>query len=233
MAHPSNDTTDSDLNLLQKNQEDTWRVFRIMAEFVDGFDRLSKVGPCVSIFGSARVQRNTHEYRLTKEIAKEFVRAGYGIISGGGPGIMEAANRGAREAAGASVGVCIDLPFEEDVNEYIDKDKLIKFRHFFVRKVMFVKYGQGFIVMPGGLGTLDEFFEAVTLIQTKKINPFPIVLVGTKYWKGLLEWLEQTVLEDGKISPSDLNIFSITDSPKEAVAIVKRFYKKTEHGPNF
>jgi uncharacterized protein (TIGR00730 family) len=224
---------DEQLGRLLKTQQDVWRVFRIMSEFVEGFDVLSKVGPCITIFGSSRVKPNTPTYRLAKTLAKEFVKAGYGVISGGGPGVMEAANRGAREAAGISVGVTIDLPFEEKTNPYIDPDKLIKFKHFFVRKVMFVKYAQGFVVLPGGFGTLDEFFESVTLIQTKKTYPFPVVLMGTKYWGGLMDWIKETVLAEGMVSKPDLSIFSVTDDPKEAVAIVKKFYKKEEHGPNF
>ena len=218
---------------LLKVQQDVWRVFRIMSEFVEGFDTLSKLGPCITVFGSARVKPNTEIYRLAKNVAKEFVKAGYGVISGGGPGVMEAANRGAREAAGPSVGVAIDLPHEEKANPYIDPDKLIKFKHFFVRKVMFVKYAQGFVVLPGGFGTLDEFFEAVTLIQTKKTFSFPVVLMGKKYWGGLIAWINDTLVEEGMVSKPDLNIFSVTDDPREAVAIVKRFYKKEEHGPNF
>lgn len=224
---------DEQLVELVKTQKDVWRVFRVMAEFVEGFSMLSKLGSCVSIFGSARVKPGTHYYRLTKNVAKEFVKAGYGVISGGGPGIMEAANRGAREAAGTSVGVCIDLPFETRANPYVDSDKLITFKHFYVRKVMFVKYAQGFIVMPGGFGTLDEFFEAITLIQTKRIHPFPVVLMGKDYWGGLIEWFKTKMLEEGMISKSDFDYFSLTDEPKEAVAIVKKFYKKEEHGPNF
>lgn len=224
---------DEQLLRLMKTQQDVWRVFRIMSEFVEGFDILSKLGHSITIFGSARVKPNTEIYRLAKSVAKEFVRAGYGIITGGGPGVMEAANRGAREAAGSSVGVTIDLPFEEKANSYIDADKLIKCKHFFVRKVMFVKYAQGFVVLPGGLGTLDEFFEAMTLIQTRKVHPFPVILMGSKYWKGLVGWLKDTAISEGMISHSDLNIFSITDDPREAVSIVKRFYKKEEHGPNF
>lgn len=224
---------DEQLDELVKTQKDVWRVFRVMAEFVEGFSMLSKLGSCVSIFGSARVKPGTPYYRLTKNVAKEFVKAGYGVISGGGPGIMEAANRGAREAAGTSVGVCIDLPFETRANPYVDPDKLITFKHFYVRKVMFVKYAQGFIVMPGGFGTLDEFFEAVTLIQTKRIHPFPVVLMGKDYWEGLIEWFKTKMLDEGMISKSDLDFFSLTDEPKEAVAIVKKFYKKEEHGPNF
>lgn len=224
---------DAQLDLVLKTQQDVWRVFRVMAEFVEGFSTLGKLGPCVSIFGSARVAPGTQYYRLAKTVAKEFVHAGYGVISGGGPGIMEAANRGAREAAGTSVGINIDLPFEQKANPYIDPDKLITFRHFYVRKVMFVKYAQGFIVMPGGFGTFDEFFESITLIQTKKIHPFPIVLMGSDYWKGLIDWLKDRVISEGMISKSDFDLFSITDDPKHAVATVKRFYKKEEHGPNF
>jgi hypothetical protein len=224
---------DTQVDLLLKTQQDVWRVFRVMAEFVEGFATLSKLGPCVSIFGSARIGSGTPYYRLAKSVAKEFVRAGYGIISGGGPGVMEAANRGAREAAGTSVGMNIDLPFEQQANPYIDADKLITFKHFYVRKVMFVKYAQGFIVMPGGFGTLDEFFESLTLIQTRKIHPFPVVLMGSEYWKGLMEWLKKHALSEGMISKSDLELFSITDDPKHAVGIVKRFYRKEEHGPNF
>jgi len=224
---------DTQVDLLLKTQQDVWRVFRVMAEFVEGFATLSKLGPCVSIFGSARIGSGTPYYRLAKSVAKEFVRAGYGIISGGGPGVMEAANRGAREAAGTSVGMNIDLPFEQQANPYIDADKLITFKHFYVRKVMFVKYAQGFIVMPGGFGTLDEFFESLTLIQTRKIHPFPVVLMGSEYWRGLMEWLKKHALSEGMISKSDLELFSITDDPKHAVGIVKRFYRKEEHGPNF
>jgi uncharacterized protein (TIGR00730 family) len=224
---------DTQVDLLLKTQEDVWRVFRVMAEFVEGFSTLSKLGPCVSIFGSARIKPNTHYYRLAKSIAKDFVRSGYGIISGGGPGIMEAANRGAREAAGTSVGMNIDLPFEQKANPYIDPDKLITFKHFYVRKVMFVKYAQGFIVMPGGFGTLDEFFESLTLIQTRKIHTFPIILMGSEYWQGLLDWMKKHPLSEGMISKSDLDLFTITDDPKEAVTIVKKFYRKEVHGPNF
>jgi hypothetical protein len=224
---------DEQLDRLVGVQQDVWRVFRVMAEFVDGFSTLSKLGPCVSIFGSARVKPNTPFYRLAKAVAKEFAKAGYGVISGGGPGVMEAANRGAREAASPSAGLAIDLPFEEKANPYIDPDKLIKFKHFYVRKVMFVKYAQGFIVLPGGFGTLDEMFEAITLIQTKKISPFPVVLMGKEYWGGLIGWLKNTMLESGMISKTDLDFFTLTDDPKEAVSIVKRFYAKTEHGPNF
>jgi uncharacterized protein (TIGR00730 family) len=224
---------DEQLEKLIKTQKDVWRVFRVMAEFVEGFETLSKLGPCITMFGSARAKPGSLHYRLAKAVAKEFGKAGYGIISGGGPGIMEAANRGAREAASPSIGINIDLPFEQKANDYIDPDKLMTFRHFFVRKVMFVKYAQGFVVLPGGFGTFDEFFEALTLIQTKKVHTFPVVLMGSEYWKGMLSWMKSTVLSEGMIAKSDLELFSVTDDPREAVAIVKRHYKKEEHGPNF
>ena len=224
---------DEQLGRIIKTQEDVWRVFRVMAEFVEGFARLSALGPCVSIFGSARVKPNTPYYRLSKSVAKEFGKAGYGVISGGGPGVMEAANRGAREAASPSAGLAIDLPFEEKANPFIDTDKLIKFKHFYVRKVMLVKYAQAFIVLPGGFGTMDEMFEAITLIQTKKIHPFPVILMGKKFWGGLIDWLKNSMLEEGMISAKDPDLFYLTDDPREAVAIVKKFYKKEEHGPNF
>ncbi len=232
--HTSHDLKqDEELARLLKTQQDIWRVFRIMSEFVEGFDHLSKLGPCVSIFGSARVKPASPSYRLAKATAKAFAKAGYGVISGGGPGIMEAANRGAREAAGVSVGINIDLPFEQRPNPYIDSDKLLAFKHFFVRKVMFVKYAQAFIVMPGGFGTLDEFFEAVTLIQTRKMSTFPVVMMVSEYWSGLLEWIKARLLKDGMISRKDLDIFTAADKPEEAVAVVEEFYKKAKHGPRF
>jgi len=224
---------DQELTQLLKVQDDVWRVFRIMAEFVEGFSTLSKLGPCVSIFGSARAKPSTHYYRLAKSVAKEFGKAGYGVISGGGPGVMEAANRGAREAASASAGLPIDLPAEEKPNPYIDSDKLIKFKHFYVRKVMLVKYAQAFIVLPGGFGTFDEMFEAITLIQSRKISPFPVILMGTEYWEGLISWIRNTVQSNGMIAKSDLDILAITDDPQEAVAIVKKFYRKEKFGPHF
>ncbi len=224
---------DEELGRVLRTQQDIWRVFRIMSEFVEGFDLLSKLGPCVSIFGSARVSPGSPYYRLTKELAKEFARAGYGVISGGGPGVMEAANRGAREAGGVSVGINIDLPFEQRPNPFIDPDKLITFKHFFVRKVMFVKYAQAFVVMPGGFGTLDEFFEAVTLMQTRKIEQFPVVMMGSEYWGGLVEWIRRTPLSRGMIGEKDLAIFSLADKPREAVNIVSTFYRKIKHGPKF
>lgn len=224
---------DFKLDRLLKTQDDIWRVFRVMSEFVEGFQTLSKLGPCVTIFGSARTKPGSRYYELTSAVAKEFVRNGYGIISGGGPGIMEAANKGAKEAGGASVGINIDLPFEQSANPHIDKDKLITFRHFYVRKVMFAKYAQAFVVMPGGFGTLDELFESVTLVQTKKVTPFPIILMGKEYWGGMLEWVKSTMLAEGTISKKDLSLFSLTDDPNEPAQIVVDFYKSVEHAPNF
>ena len=213
---------------------DSWHIFKIMSEFVDGFDTLSKIGPCVSVFGSARTKSDDKYYHKAEEIAFLLTRKGYGVITGGGPGIMEAANKGARRGCGKSVGLNINLPFEQSANEYIDIDKLINFDYFFVRKVMFVKYAQGFIVLPGGVGTLDELFEAITLIQTEKIAKFPIVLVGKLYWKGLVQWIKQVMLEQQKnISKSDLNLIQIVDSPIEAVDIIEKFYKKYTLKPNF
>ena len=214
--------------------EDSWQIFKVMSEFVEGFEKLSKIGPCVSIFGSARTKENHDYYLLAEEIAYQLTSKGYGVISGGGPGIMEAANKGASRGNGKSVGLNIDLPFEQKANDYIDLDKLINFDYFFVRKVMFVKYSQGFIVMPGGVGTLDELFEALTLIQTKKIAPFPIVLVGKNYWDGLLSWIKEVMLsKESNISEEDLNLFSIVDSAEEAVKKIDDFYSKYLLKPNF
>ncbi len=224
---------DIKLEQLLKTQDDIWRVFRVMSEFVEGFQTLSKLGPCVTIFGSARIKPGSRYYELTTTVAKEFVRNGYGIISGGGPGIMEAANKGAKEAGGASVGINIDLPFEQSANPHIDKDKLITFRHFYVRKVMFAKYAQAFVVMPGGFGTLDELFESVTLVQTKKVTPFPIILMGKEYWGGMLDWVKTTMVAEGTISKKELNLFSLTDDPMEPAQIVVDFYRSIRHAPNF
>lgn len=213
---------------------DSWAIFKVMAEFVNGYEAMGRIGPCVSIFGSARTKSEDKYYKLTKEIAFKISRAGYGVISGGGPGIMEAANKGARLGGGASVGLNIDLPFEQHFNAYIDSDKNLQFDYFFVRKVMFVKYSQGFVVMPGGFGTLDELFEAITLIQTKKIGKFPIILVGSEYWKGLIDWIEN-VLRDQytNISPEDMNLIKIVDTSDEVVEIIDNFYKKYNLAPNF
>ncbi|WP_114777346.1 LOG family protein [Botryobacter ruber] len=213
---------------------DSWQIFKVMAEFVEGFEKLAKIGPCVSIFGSARTKSDHRYYQMAEEIAAKLVRHGYGVITGGGPGIMEAGNKGAHSEGGKSVGLNIQLPFEQFSNIYIDPDKLINFDYFFVRKVMFVKYAQGFIGMPGGFGTLDELFEAITLIQTKKIGAFPIVLVGRSYWQGLFDWLDSVMLqEESNISPEDLDLVHIVDDPSEAVKIIDDFYSKYLLSPNF
>ena len=214
--------------------KDSWQIFKIMSEFVEGFETMAKIGPCVSIFGSARTTTESSYYHLAEEIAFKLTQNGYGVITGGGPGIMEAANKGAKRGKGKSVGLNIELPFEQSSNTYIDNDKLINFDYFFVRKVMFVKYAQGFIVLPGGVGTLDELFEAITLIQTQKIGKFPIVLVGKTYWDGLIEWIKETMLKKEKnISPDDLDLFSLVDTADEAIGIIDQFYKKYILKPNF
>lgn len=213
---------------------DSWAIFKIMGEFVNGYEKLSKIGPCVSIFGSARTNPDHHYYKLAESIAQRIVEAGYGVITGGGPGIMEAGNKGAHLAGGTSVGLNIDLPFEQHDNPYIDSDKSLDFDYFFVRKVMFVKYSQGFVVMPGGFGTLDELFEAITLIQTHKIEKFPIILVGTKFWEGLLEWIKSTLLESfGNISAKDLDLIHLVDNEDQVVAILDAFYNGSDLSPNF
>ena len=205
-----------------------------MSEFVEGFESLSKIGPCVSVFGSARTTSNSIYYKQAEEIGFLLTQAGYGVITGGGPGIMEAANKGAIRGKGKSVGLNIELPFEQSHNKYIDSDKLLNFDYFFVRKVMFVKYAQGFIVLPGGVGTLDELFEAITLIQTEKIGKFPIILVGKSYWEGLFDWIKIKVLEQEKnISKEDLDLFEVVDKPNQAVEIIDKFYKKYTLRPNF
>ncbi|HNW56338.1 MAG TPA: TIGR00730 family Rossman fold protein [Bacteroidales bacterium] len=213
---------------------ESWRVFKILSELVEGFEKLSRIGPCVSIFGSARTKPGQKFYELAEEIAFKLTQNGYGVITGGGPGIMEAANKGAKRGNGKSVGINIDLPFEQRANPYIDSDKLITFDHFFVRKLMFVKYAQGFIVMPGGFGTFDELFEAITLIQTKKIGKFPIILVGKKYWSGLLEWIKDEMLsEEHNIKPEDLDLVTIVDTADEAVSVIVKFYSRYLLSPNF
>jgi uncharacterized protein (TIGR00730 family) len=213
---------------------DSWRVFKIISELVEGFEKLARIGPCVSIFGSARTHYNDKYYKLAEDIAFKLTQNGYGVITGGGPGIMEAANKGAARGNGKSVGINIDLPFEQRPNPYIDADKLITFDHFFVRKVMFMKYAQGFIVLPGGFGTFDELFEAITLIQTRKIGKFPIILVGKKYWHGLIEWIKEEMLDaEQNISAADLEIFTLVDSSEEAVEAIVRFYSRYLLSPNF
>ncbi len=214
--------------------EDSWKIFKIMSEFVEGFEKLARIGPCVSIFGSARTTPDNKYYKLAEEIAYKLTQRGYGIITGGGPGIMEAGNLGAKRGKGKSVGINISLPFEQEPNFFIDSDKLITFDHFFVRKVMFMKYAQGFVVLPGGFGTFDELFEAITLIQTGKIGKFPIVLVGKSYWEGLIKWIREVMLEkEHNISPGDLDIFTVVDTSDEAVEIIDTFYSKYMLSPNF
>ncbi len=213
---------------------DSWQIFKIMAEFVDGFEKMSKIGPCVSVFGSARTKPENEYYKLAEEIAFKLTREGYGVITGGGPGIMEAANRGAKAGGGKSVGLNILLPFEQSSNVFIDKDKIIDFDYFFVRKTIFLRYSQGFIALPGGFGTLDELFEALTLVQTNKIAHFPIVLAGKKYWTGLLEWVKSTMLlEEHNISVEDLDLFKVVDNADEAVKVIVDFYSQYLLKPNF
>ena len=204
-------------------RSDPWRVFRIMGEFVEGFDNLARIGPAVTIFGSARTPPDDPQYAVARETARLLGEAGFGIITGGGPGIMEAANRGARDAGVLSVGCNIELPFEQGINPYVDL--AINFRYFFVRKTMFVKYAEAFVIFPGGFGTLDELFEAMTLIQTGKVRDFPVVLFGSEYWKGLTDWIRNTLLAEGKISPDDVDLVRITDSPAEAVRVVVESYE--------
>ena len=212
---------------------DSWAIFKIMSEFVEGFEKLAKIGPCVSIFGSSRTKSDHTYYKMAEEIAAKLVRHGYGVITGGGPGIMEAGNKGAKSEQGKSVGLNIVLPFEKGSNIYIDPDKLITFDYFFVRKVMFVRYAQGFVVMPGGFGTLDELFESITLIQTEKIGRFPIVLVGKSYWAGLFEWIKKTLLTENNVNQEDIQLVSLVDNPTDAVKVIDDFYSKYLLSPNF
>ncbi|WP_417428222.1 TIGR00730 family Rossman fold protein [Halpernia sp.] len=213
--------------------KDSWMVFKVMAEFVDGYEKMAKIGPCVSIFGSARLKNDDKYYLMATEIAKKITELGFGVITGGGPGIMEAGNKGAHEGGGKSIGLNIELPFEQHFNPYIDKGYSLDYDYFFVRKVMFVKYSQGFIVLPGGFGTLDELMEALTLIQTKKIGRFPIVLVGSKFWSGLLDWFRDTLLANGTIAEENFNLFRVVDSADDAVAHIKAFYEKYAVNVNF
>jgi len=213
---------------------DSWAIFKIMSEFVNGYENMGRIGPCVSIFGSARTKPDDPNYLLAERIAYKISKAGYGVITGGGPGIMEAGNKGAHLGGGTSVGLNIVLPFEQHFNPYIDKDKNLNFDYFFVRKVMFVKYSQGFVVMPGGFGTLDELFEAVTLIQTKKIGKFPIILVGREFWSGLIDWVKNVMITKYKnASPEDMKLIQIVDNEEEVVEILDNFYKKYNLKPNF
>ncbi len=212
---------------------DTWQLFKIMAEFVEGFEKLSRIGPCVSIFGSARTAVDSKYYLLAEEIAFKLTTEGYGVITGGGPGIMEAANKGAQKAGGKSVGLNITLPFEQAPNQFIDHDKCITFDYFFVRKLMFIKYAQGFIALPGGFGTMDELFESLTLIQTRKIAKFPIVLVGKEYWEGIYTWMQKVLVEEKYVHAEDLKLFTIVDTADEALVVIDTFYSKYLLKPNF
>lgn len=224
--------TDKDWNEIKSN--DSWAIFKIMSEFVEGYEKLSRIGPCVSIFGSARTQPDHKYYKIAEDLAFQLCKKGYGVISGGGPGIMEAANKGAKSAGGKSVGLNIELPFEQHFNPYVDDDKRLNFDYFFVRKVMFVKYAQGFVVLPGGFGTLDEFFEALTLIQTNKIAKFPIVLMSKSFWGGLIEWIKTVLLENNNnINKEDLDIFYLADTVEEAVEYIDDFYQQYLLKPNF
>lgn len=213
---------------------DSWVIFKVMSEFVNGYETMARIGPCVSIFGSARTKPEDKYYLLAEEIAEKITKAGYGVITGGGPGIMEAGNKGASQGGGPSVGLNIELPFEQHFNPYIDRDKNINFDYFFVRKVMFVKYSQGFVVMPGGFGTLDEMFEALTLIQTKKIAKFPIILVGSEFWTGLVDWIKNVLIQKQKnANPEDMDLIKVVDSADEVVQVIDAFYKKYSLSPNF
>lgn len=213
---------------------DSWAIFKIMGEFVNGYEKLSQIGPCVSIFGSARTKPDMKYYKLAERVAKKIVDHGYGVITGGGPGIMEAGNKGAHLAGGTSVGLNIELPFEQHDNPYIDSDKSLDFDYFFVRKVMFVKYSQGFVVMPGGFGTLDELFEAITLIQTHKIDKFPIILVGSEFWGGLVDWIKTTLLDSfNNISEADIDLVQVVDTEDEVLEILDKFYEEYNLSPNF
>jgi len=214
--------------------DDSWRVFKIMSEFVEGFEKLGRLGPSVAVFGSARTKPDNKYYQIAYEVGNLLVELGYGVITGGGPGIMEAANKGAKEGDGKSAGINIDLPFEQSANPYIDQDKLINFDYFFVRKTMFMKYAQGFIVLPGGFGTFDELFEALTLIQTGKIGHFPIVLIGSSYWSGLMKWVKEVMhSEEHNVNIEDFNLFTIVDTAEEAVKVIDKFYGQYLLSPNF
>lgn len=220
------------------NASNSWAVFRIMSEFVTAYETMNRIGPCISIFGSARTLPDNENYKMAVEVAGRLVEEGYGVITGGGPGIMEAGNKGAQLAGGKSVGLNINLPHEQTSNQYIDFDKLINFNYFFVRKVAFVKYAQGFVCFPGGFGTLDEFFEVVTLVQTRKIDLVPIVLFGTKFWSGLIHWIKTIILKEYQnINENDLELFKVTDDVDEAINYINHFYAHAEAGhflrPNF
>ncbi len=220
-------------NWAELKADSSWRMFKIMSEFVDGFEKMERFGPCISIFGSARTKPDNKYYQLAVKTAELLSKEGYGIITGGGPGIMEAGNKGAKMGKGSSVGLHIELGFEQDWNEFIDADKLLIFKYFFARKVMFIRYAQAFVFMPGGFGTIDEVFETLTLIQTKKIGHVPLIFMGKDYWMGLMDWIEKTMLlEEHNINKEDLKLFHITDDPKKVVKVINDFYKKKELRPN-
>jgi len=216
---------------MKPTHEDAWRIFRVMAEFVEGYEMLYQAGPCITVFGSARTKKSDQYYKMTERVAKMAVKNGFGVITGGGPGIMEAANKGASDAKGKSIGLNIELPFEQMPNPYIKE--LVSFRYFFIRKVMFLKYTSGVIILPGGYGTMDELFETLTLIQTHKINDLPLVLMGKDFWKGLINWLKKNMLGNQYILKDDLAFFKMTDDPVEAIDIIKTFHEKRKSGPNF
>lgn len=212
---------------------DSWRVFRIVAEFVEGFENMTNLGPSVSIFGSARITSSSPYYELAVEVSRHIAKRGFAIITGGGPGVMEAANKGAQSVKGASCGLAVDLPHEAEPNSFIDPKYRLSFRYFFVRKVMFIRYAQGYVFLPGGFGTLDELFEALTLIQTKKIKPFPIFLMGKDFWVGMMNWIEQILLDQKFISPEDLKLIQITDDPEEVANGIERHYQRDRAERNF
>lgn len=227
--------------MLNKNHDDeahlfttdAWRVFRIISEFVDGFETMTNIGPSVSIFGSARLQPDSPYYKLAIDVAEHIAKKGFAIITGGGPGIMEAANKGAQMANGKSCGLGVDLTFEEELNPFIDRKYRLNFRYFFVRKVMFIRYAQGYVFLPGGYGTLDELFEALTLIQTNKIHPFPIYLMGKDYWKGMIDWIKSTVFAEKCVDEDDLKMLVITDDPEEVANGIERHYQRDKAPKNF
>lgn len=228
----SENTPQKDWNVIKSN--DSWAIFKIMSEFVVGYEKMARIGPCISVFGSARTKLDNKYFQMAEKVSFLLAERGYGIITGGGPGIMEAGNKGAQRGGGKSVGLNIDLPFEQNNNPFIDDDKNLHFDYFFVRKVVFVKYAQGFVVLPGGFGTMDELFEAMTLIQTHKIDKRPIVLIGKDYWSGLVDWIKKNMLTaENNVSEADLDLFSVVDTPEEAVEYIEDFYKNHTLHPNF
>lgn len=233
MSNEQNNSSKVPKKFDETHSSDSWSIFKIMGEFVEGYDKLFKIGPCVSFFGSARTGKEDKHYVMAQDIAERVTNEGFGVITGGGPGIMKAANKGAQKGGGKSVGLGITVPHEQGLNEFVDHDYTIKFNYFFARKVMFVKYAQGLIVFPGGFGTMDEFFEALTLIQTEKASAYPIVLIGSDYWEGLISWIKNTLVKEGMIASEDVDLFHLTDDPQEAVDIICSFYEQHTLRPNF